>query len=82
MRLDLLDLGFRVPLKVDRIWGIWGSYYNIPKAIFYLLKGDYSGWGRPCFSNVSAKVGITGLVSHAYLLIDSSRILILTLLKR
>ena len=27
--------------QVDRIWGIWGSYYNIPKAIFYLLKGDY-----------------------------------------
>ena len=26
---------------MDRIWGIWGSYYNIPKAIFYLLKGDY-----------------------------------------
>ena len=24
--------------------GIWGSYYNIPKAIFYLLKGDYT-WG-------------------------------------
>ena len=23
------------------IWGIWGSYYNIPKAIFYLLKEDY-----------------------------------------
>ena len=23
-----------------RIWGIWGSYYTIPKAIFYLLKGD------------------------------------------
>ena len=21
--------------------GIWGSYYNIPQAIFYLLKGDY-----------------------------------------
>ena len=20
--------------EVDRIWGIWGSYYNIPKAIF------------------------------------------------
>ena len=20
--------------------GIWGSYYNLPKAIFYLLKGD------------------------------------------
>ena len=29
------------PPRVDRIWGIWGSYYNIPKAIFYLLKGDY-----------------------------------------
>ena len=29
------------PLKVDRIWGIWGSYRNIAKAIFYLLKGDY-----------------------------------------
>ena len=30
------------PPKVDRIWGIWGSYYKLPKAIFYLLKGDYS----------------------------------------
>ena len=29
-----------VPPKVDRIWGIWGLSYNIPKAIFYLLKGD------------------------------------------
>ena len=27
-----------VPLEVDRIWGIWESYYNIPKAIFYLLE--------------------------------------------
>ena len=24
-----------------RIWGIWESY-NIPKAIFYLPKGDYT----------------------------------------
>ena len=24
-----------------RIWDTWGSYYNIPKAIVYLLKGDY-----------------------------------------
>ena len=25
----------------DRIWGIWGCGYNIPKAIIlYLLKGD------------------------------------------
>ena len=23
-----------------RIWGIWGSYCNIPKAIVCLLKGD------------------------------------------
>ena len=22
--------------------GIWGSYYNIPTAIFYLLKRDYN----------------------------------------
>ena len=29
------------PPQVDRIWGIWGSYFNIPKAMFYLLKGDY-----------------------------------------
>ena len=28
-------------LGVDRIWGIWGSDYNIPKTIFYLHKGDY-----------------------------------------
>ena len=27
---------------MDRIWGIWRSYSNIPEAIFYLLKGDYS----------------------------------------
>ena len=27
------------PPLVDRIWGIWGSYHNVPKAIFYLLKG-------------------------------------------
>ena len=27
----------------DRIlWGIWGSYCHIPKAIFYPLKGDYT----------------------------------------
>ena len=25
------------PSQVDRLWG---SYYNVPKAIFYLLKGD------------------------------------------
>ena len=29
------------PPQVERIWGTWGSYYSIPNAIFYLLKGDY-----------------------------------------
>ena len=29
--------GVIVLLKVDRIWVIWGSYYSMPKAIFYLL---------------------------------------------
>ena len=29
------------PPKLDRISGIWGSYYYVPKAILYLLKGDY-----------------------------------------
>ena len=38
------------PAQVDNIWAIWGSYYNIPKAIFYLLKGDYrvSGLAAAC----------------------------------
>ena len=24
-----------------RAWGTWGSYYSIPEAIFYVLKGGY-----------------------------------------
>ena len=24
-----------------RIWGIWGSDFDIPKATFYLVKEDY-----------------------------------------
>ena len=36
------------PPEVDRIWGIWGSYCNIPKAMFYLLKVDYKGLGLRC----------------------------------
>ena len=31
------------------MWCIWGSYYNVPKAIFYLLKGDYNALIRPFF---------------------------------
>ena len=44
--LGLGFLGFSVyrPPEVDRIWGIRGSYYNIPRAIFYLLKGGYREW--------------------------------------
>ena len=30
------------PPRVDGIWEIWGPDYNIPKATFYLLKGDYN----------------------------------------
>ena len=26
---------------VYRIWGTWASFHNIPKAMIYLLKGDY-----------------------------------------
>ena len=29
------------PPEVDGIWGIWGSHYYIPKAIFYLINRDY-----------------------------------------
>ena len=32
------------PPEVNRIWDIWGSYDNIPKAVFSLLKGDYRIW--------------------------------------
>ena len=35
METTIKGLGCR-----DRIWGIWGSYYSIPKAMFYLLKGN------------------------------------------
>ena len=27
------------PPSADRIWGMWGCHYNLPKAIFYLVKG-------------------------------------------
>ena len=30
------------PPYVDRIWGICGSYYNMPKATFCLLKEGYT----------------------------------------
>ena len=33
-----------VSSAVSRIWGIWGSYSNLPKAIFHLLKGTMYGF--------------------------------------
>ena len=27
------------------VYDIWGSYYNIPRATFYLLQGDFQGLG-------------------------------------
>ena len=32
-----------VPLEqIEYRGGTWGSYYDIPKSIFYVLKGDYT----------------------------------------
>ena len=36
------------PSKVDRIWGIWGSYSSMPKAMFYLPKRDYKSITQTC----------------------------------
>ena len=41
-------MGVKV-LKVDRIWGKWGCYCNVTKAIFYLLEGDYRGKKGDCW---------------------------------
>ena len=30
------------PPYANRIWGIWGSYNDVPQAMFYLLMGDYN----------------------------------------
>ena len=39
----MVYIRFRVRAPyIHRIWGKWGSYYDSPKAIFYLLKGDYT----------------------------------------
>ena len=46
------------PPEVDGIWGIWGYYYNIPKTIFCLLKGDYWGMGRKGARSWLADVGV------------------------
>ena len=35
----LLKFGLGPPLKVDRMWGRWGSYCVLGSSIFYLLEG-------------------------------------------
>ena len=43
--ISICEKTFRMiysPPQADTIWGIWGSYHNLHKAIFYLLKGDYA----------------------------------------
>ena len=50
-------LGFRAyrPPEVDRIWGIWGTYYhNIPKPYSIYLRGTMSS-----ISRVSRIMGLT-----------------------
>ena len=48
----LPSVGLLTDLALYTIWGIWGSCYNIPKGMFYLLEGDY---------NPNSKVIIRGL---------------------
>ena len=51
------------------LWGIWGSYYNSPKAIFYLLKGDYIRgllYGDSCEGPHNVNVFLEGgIYNHA-----------------
>ena len=35
--------------------GIWGSYSNVPKTIFYLLQGDYAFQG--CIGFIQEGIG-------------------------
>ena len=40
--LKVLDAPLSYSLhEVVRLWGTWGSYCNIPKALVYLLEGNY-----------------------------------------
>ena len=54
------------PSEVDRIWGKWGSHY-IPKAIFYLLKGDFMH-GVYTASTGVLRIGNSGGVQRGFLL--------------
>ena len=52
---------------VDRMWCIWGSFYDLPKAMFYLLQGGvdmfrFSIWGLGIRSAaISGVAGLPGL---------------------
>ena len=44
--INLVHVGVIVPPFVDRLeYGVYRDLFTIPKAIFYLLKGDYRGLG-------------------------------------
>ena len=62
------------PSPVDRIWGIWASYYNIPRAIFYLLKVDYSLTPASSNASMSELLGQCILGSRAFPIGESGRL--------
>ena len=54
-----------------RLWGIWGSYSNIPKPIFYLLQGDNNHATRastrsPSFKDPNNKDTVRGTFLGGY----------------
>ena len=54
-----------IPPEVDRMWGIWGSYYICPKP-HYLLKGDYKlGLAPTDVIQVDCRYRSLGLTSTA-----------------
>ena len=52
--------------QVERIWGIWGSYQNIPKVIFDLLKGD----DKPTNITASAQLCHGDYCECSYFIVD------------
>ena len=45
-QVDMMPVAYSPP-SVDRIRGIWGSHYTVPKAIFLLLKGEHTPLAIP-----------------------------------
>ena len=50
------------------MWGTWASLYNIPKSMFYLLKGDYKRKLQP------PMVGGSTVSSHRLILLIDNNI--------